>query len=162
MTDRQQLQHLFQFDLWSTGKLARLYMKEEPFYEQKSVLSLLSHIINTQNIWFGRLFPHPAFQSSSEAWDPIAPEDLYPLAKESTQLWIDFVADHEVDLDIIISYQNSSNTSYVNSIRQICHHLIIHGQHHRAQVSLFLNNSDIIPPPMDYIHYARKHHPNQQ
>src|SRR5690554_88924 len=100
MTDRQQLQHLFQFDLWSTGKLARLYMKEEPFYEQKSVLSLLSHIINAQNIWFGRLFPHPAFQSSSAAWDLISPDELYPQAKESTQLWIDFVADHEVDLDI--------------------------------------------------------------
>src|SRR5690554_4049767 len=98
MTDRQQLQHLFQFDLWSTRTLVHLYMKEEPFYEQKSVLSLLSHIINAQQIWFGRLFPVSPL-TQMKAWDVIAPDDLVPNAKASTQLWIDFIADHEVDLD---------------------------------------------------------------
>lgn len=162
MTERQQLQHLFQFDLWSTGNLARIYMKEEPFIEQESVLSLLSHIVNAQNIWFDRLFPNFTFENRPTVWDLIYPDELYPKAKESTQQWIDFVADHDVNLDEIINYQNSSNVTFANSIRQICHHLIIHGQHHRAQISIFLRNSDIIPPPMDYIHYAREHHPKMQ
>src|SRR5690625_6523720 len=95
MTDRQQLQHLFQFDLWSTGILARLYMEKEPFYEQEPVLSQLSHIINAQNIWFDRLFPHHSQESSQQAWERFSAKDLYPKAKESTRKWIDFIADHE-------------------------------------------------------------------
>ena len=68
---------------------------------------------------------------------------------------MDFIADHEVDLDAEIHYQNSKGADYYNSAWEIINHLIIHGQHHRAQISLFLRNCDINPPAIDYIHYAR-------
>lgn len=154
MNDRQQLQHLIQFDLWCTRKLTRLFFKHEPFREQQATIAFLSHIINAQKIWFHRVVKLPLFEDV-DIWDEYDPDLLTKEAKDTSQLWMDLVADHEVDLDTVITYRNSQHVAYQNTIRQICHHLIIHGQHHRAQISIFLRNCDITPPQTDYIHYAR-------
>lgn len=154
MNDRQQLQHLIQFDLWCTRKLTDLFFKHEPFREQEAATAFLSHIINAQKIWFNRIVNLNLFDEV-DIWDEYSAEDLREEAKEISQLWMDLIADHEVDLDTVITYRNSQNVNYQNTIRQIFHHVIIHGQHHRAQISIFLRNCDITPPQIDYIHYAR-------
>lgn len=154
MDERQKLQHLFQFDLWCTKTLVDMVTEHTPFEEQEKSISLLSHIINAQKIWYRRVI-----KSSTEnevgVWDLHDLDILKPKAGKANQRWIDFIADHEVNLDTEIHYQNSSGTKYSNSIWEICNHLIIHGQHHRAQISLLLRNCDIKPPAIDYIYFAR-------
>ncbi|TVR14906.1 MAG: hypothetical protein EA391_11960, partial [Balneolaceae bacterium] len=90
-----------------------------------------------------------------DIWEEYETADIKREARQTTKKWLDLIADHEVDLDSVIHYNNSKGVGYSNSLWQICNHLIIHGQHHRAQISLFLRNSDIIPPAIDYIHYSR-------
>jgi len=152
--DRKQLLHLFQFDLWCTRKLTNLYFKHEPFAQQEAILAFISHIINAQKIWFQRMMPLPFFEDI-DVWFEYTPEEIKSEAKQTSQLWMDLLEDADVDLDKKITYQNSAQITFQNSIREICHHLIIHGQHHRAQISIFLNNCDIKPPSIDYIHFAR-------
>lgn len=117
-------------------------------------MAFISHIINAQKIWFQRMTPLPFFEDI-DVWYEYDPEEIKSEAKETSKLWMDLLKDSSVDLDKKITYQNSSRVTYRNSIREICHHLIIHGQHHRAQIAIFLNNCEITPPSIDYIHFAR-------
>jgi uncharacterized damage-inducible protein DinB len=154
MNERQKLQHLFLFDLWCSRKLVNLFQKNNPFKEQEACEAFLSHIINAQKIWFNRVIQLPA-DDDLTTWTEYNLEEIKQEAKETTQLWIDLIGDHEIDLDTNIHYKNSQGVDYHNSLWQICNHLIIHGQHHRAQISIFLRNCHINPPSIDYIHYAR-------
>lgn len=153
--DRQQLQHLFQFDLWCNRKLINLYFKHEPFAKQEAILAFISHIINAQKIWFQRMMPIPFFDDDIDVWFEYSADEIKGEAKQTSQLWMELLEDPDIDLDKKITYQNSIQVTFQNSIREICHHLVIHGQHHRAQISIFLNNCDINPPSIDYIHFAR-------
>lgn len=153
MDNRQKLQQLFRFDLWANRKLVDVILKQTPFDEQQVCISFLSHIINAQEIWFERVIGLDF--SDIEIWTEYPLDELKTKAKEANQKWIDLIGDHEVNMDTLIHYGNSKGVNFRNELWQICHHLIIHGQHHRAQISLFLRKCDIKPPPIDYIFYAR-------
>jgi uncharacterized damage-inducible protein DinB len=154
MDERQKLQHLFQFDLWCSHKLVNLFQSNEPFREQEACEAFLSHIINAQKIWFNRVIRLPA-DDDLDTWTEYLLNEMKLEAEEATQLWIDLIGDHEIDLNSRIHYKNSQGVDFSNELWQICNHLIIHGQHHRAQISIFLRNCDINPPSIDYIHFAR-------
>ncbi|NBC66625.1 MAG: hypothetical protein GVY07_13345 [Bacteroidetes bacterium] len=154
MDERQKMQHLFQFDLWCTNTLVDLVTENAPFKEQETCISLLSHIINAQKIWYRRVIKSST-ENEVAIWDDHDLEILKSKARKANQKWMDFIADHEVDLNTEIHYQNSNGASFNNTVWEICNHLIIHGQHHRAQISLYLRNCDIKPPAIDYIHFAR-------
>lgn len=151
--DRQKIQQLFQFDLWCTRKLTDFLENLDSFDEVVASTAFLSHIINAQEIWFHRVIGFE--DTSTEIWGEFPLDELKQEAKKTHQKWIDLIGDHEVDLDTVIHYQNSKGVNFKNSFWQICHHLIIHGQHHRAQISLLLRKCDITPPPIDYIYYTR-------
>ena len=153
MNERQKIQHLFQFDLWCTQNLTNFLLEKSPFTEFNNSISFLSHIINAQEIWFYRIVQQPP--PDIGIWTEYKPEDLPKVAREAHQKWLDLIGDHEVDLDSEIHYTNTKGVLFQNPIWQIAHHVIIHGQHHRAQISLLLRNCDIAPPPTDYIHYTR-------
>lgn len=153
MNDRQKLQHLFQFDLWCTRKLTNLFINKAPFSELSACAAFTSHIINAQEIWYNRVTDNSDL--SITTWTEYPLPDIKKHAKKAHKKWLNLIADHEVNLDTEIFYKNSSGTDFHNSIWQICQHLIIHGQHHRAQISIFLRKCDIKPPEIDYIHYAR-------
>lgn len=154
MDERQKIQHLFQFDLWSNRKLVDLVTENAPFNEQETCISLLSHIINAQKIWYRRVIKSST-EDEVDIWYEYDLSMLKSKARKANQRWMDFIADHEVDLNSEIHYRNSKGIDYTNSVWEIASHIIIHGQHHRAQISLFLRNCDIKPPAIDYIHYAR-------
>lgn len=151
--ERQKLQHLFSFDLWCTRKLTDLLIDSTPFEEKSACTAFLSHIVNAQEIWFNRVISLDF--ADVDPWEEYPVEELKKSARNSCQKWIDLIGDHEIDLDTEIHYQNSKGVNYKNPIWQICHHLVIHGQHHRAQISLLLRKGGIEPPPTDYIHYSR-------
>ena len=152
-SERQKLQYLFQFDLWCTRKLSDFLDEGEEFDEIVACRAFLSHIINTQEIWFHRVIGF--VDSDVETWGEFEPDEIKEEAKSIHKKWISLIGDHEVDMDSVIHYQNSKGVNYKSSLWQICHHLIIHGQHHRAQISLFLRKAGIEPPPIDFIHYSR-------
>ncbi|MEX0646212.1 MAG: DinB family protein [Balneolaceae bacterium] len=153
MDERQKIQQLFQFDLWCNRRLAGLVMDEAPFPELETCISLLSHIINAQEIWFYRVVKIPA--PDIVIWGKHEPEELTDKAEQAHQKWVDLIGDHEADLETEIHYAKTKGQNFQNSLWQIAHHLIIHGQHHRAQISLLLRKCDIVPPPIDYIYYTR-------
>lgn len=154
MNDRQRLQQLFMFDLWCTRKLTDLIIKNERFKERTACAAFLSHIITAQKIWYSRVTGQSA-DLDLDHWMEYEVNELKSKARKSIQKWMDLIGDHDVNPDKIIQYHNSKGVEYQNTIWEICQHLIIHGQYHRAQISLLLRNSDIKPPNTDFISYAR-------
>lgn len=153
MDNRQSIQRLFIFDLWCTRKLTDFIRDSSEFREQASTTAFLSHIINAQRIWFNRVIDIKT--ADTDPWHEYPIDDIKQEAKSVHKLWIDLIGDHDMDMDARIVYQNSAGMNFVNSFSEICQHLILHGQHHRAQISLLLSRSGIKPPPIDYIHYLR-------
>ncbi len=160
MDDRQKIQKLFLFDLWCTRKLCDLLERSDEFEDKPACIAFLSHIVNAQKIWFHRVIEFEV--GEPDTWEEYPVDELRRVAKKANRKWMDLVADHEVDLDTEIFYRNTKGVGYQNALWQICHHLIIHGQHHRAQISLLLRKSGIDPPPIDYIHYTRSNRSSQQ
>jgi len=154
MDERQKLQQLFLFDIWSTHKMIEVIRENIPFDGEKECISLLSHIVNAQKIWFSRVVA-VSTDANLDIWTEYEISNLKQKSKKANKAWIELVGDHEVDIDQLIKYKNSKGVEYFNSVWEICNHLIIHGQHHRAQISLMLKNSGIEPPLLDYADYTR-------
>lgn len=151
---RQSIQRLFIFDLWCSRKLTDFIEETGEFREFETCVSFLSHIVNAQQIWFDRILGIDI--NDTEPWDEIDIGLIKSEAGEIHKRWIDLIGDHDLDLESRIVYQNSGGVTCINSITDICNHIILHGQHHRAQISLLLSRSGISPPSIDYINYARK------
>lgn len=154
MDSRQSIQRLFIFDLWCTRELTDLIKASGEFKERKACIALMSHIINSQRIWFDRVLSIKI--ADVNLWNKITIEEMKQQAREAHQLWIDLIGDHEMDIATQIVYQNFAGINYKNTFIEICNHLILHGQHHRAQISLLLSRSEITPPSIDYIHFLRQ------
>jgi uncharacterized damage-inducible protein DinB len=153
MNDRQSLQKLFIFDLWCTRKIADLLLEKKDFKSRPACAAFLSHIINAQRIWYGRVLDRDI--TNIDLWEEFDVADIKKKAKKVHKQWIDLIGDHDLDLDTKLVYQNTKGVTYSSQFGDICTHLILHGQHHRAQINLFLGQSDIEAPPIDYIHYTR-------
>lgn len=155
MTDsRQSVQKLFIFDLWCTRKLTDLLTEREEFSSRPACIAFLSHIINAQRIWFDRVLDLNI--ATSDLWHSFTLTEIKPEAKEIHQMWIDLIGDHDMDMEAEITYQNTNGVTFQNRFHEICSHVILHGQHHRAQINLLLRQAGIQPPAIDYIHYLRR------
>lgn len=111
----------------------------------------LSHVIHAQEIWLDRINGEkPVVQQ----WDTMPAKDIRLKAEQHTQEFLKIVS--ASDTSRIIHYTNSRGETFTNSVEEIIQHVIIHGQHHRAQISLLLRQMDIAPPPTDLIFYLRQ------
>ena len=152
ISERQKLQRLFQFDLWCSRKLNSIFRSGFECDQTPACRAFLSHIINVQNKWFDRVTGEDT--TPVYLWEDIDPADLNAKARKIHGKWMDLVGDHEVDLDSTIYWMNEKGVEYSGTLQQICNHIIIHGQHHRAQIALLLMKCGSAPPEIDYIHYA--------
>jgi uncharacterized damage-inducible protein DinB len=117
------------------------------------MMRLLSHVILAQVIWLMRL-KGEAYQGL-DFWKVMSVEELEKMIEEDYKNWKKYLASI-ADLDVEVSYTNSSGNPYTNKIKDIIFHVINHGSHHRAQISILLRQKGISPPPIDYIFSIRE------
>jgi len=151
MEQRQALQLLFTYDLWCTRKLLDHINEHAPFKKDVACLAFLAHIVNIQEIWFSRVIS-TSF-SETEKWDEYKPGELRKKAKKQNKKWLDLIGDHEVELESEIIFFTEKRVKKRAVLKDICKHLVIHGEFHRGQILLFLRNCDIKPPMIDYSAY---------
>lgn len=151
MDERQKLQRLFQFDLWCTRKLTGFMYSDMKCNEKPACMAFLSHIVNVQQNWYNRVTDSET--EPVDVWFEYDPSELRMKARQIQIKWIDLIGDHDVDLNSLVYFRNSEGVEYTALLRQICHHLIIHGQHHRAQITLLFRKCGIEPPALDYADY---------
>lgn len=142
---------LIEYDEWANKAMYALLKEHTPAEgEQPDFIirmnSMFRHLLEAQLIWHGRItgvaFKSPAAVKKGYLQKMIQenPPKLKALIPWGARL---------------INYQNSKGESFQNSVDEILTHLIIHGQHHRAQIALLFRQNGIAPPPTDLIFYIR-------
>lgn len=154
MNTADQLKKLYKYDFWANKKVAAVFEIKSSIQLQQAY-SLFSHIRASQQIWLQRI------QGNSTGDIQLWPEETNPEndLQELTTLheqWLRLLAEKDAGLDETVSYTNSKGTAFGTPLTGILHHVIIHGQHHRAQIAPLLREAEITPPPTDFIFYLRE------
>jgi uncharacterized damage-inducible protein DinB len=151
------LTDLFRYTRWANERmldaLRDVGPPEDGDGEIDEALTLFSHLLRAQSIWWGRVTGDDE-AAALALWEQ---DDLDACAARSTRSinrWQDLLASG--DLTRTVRYRNSSGTAYENTLRDLAHHVVNHGTHHRAQIARLLRQSGLTPPGTDYIFYLRE------
>lgn len=156
MKDADRLRRLFNYDDWSNRQILSCLdeIQTDEFNYTAKTKSLMSHLLAAQELWHRRIMGLEV--QGFEIWPDFNREEMWEKSSTLYQFWQKLVDENKDKLDRMISYTNSSGTAYETGLSDILHHLIIHGQHHRAQIAVWLREGNIQPPPTDFIFYTRQ------
>lgn len=153
MKPADRLQRLFQYDDWASGKVLAVLEANSQFETRNKAVTLFAHLLNAQRIWHRRI--------KGEGFDDLDLWPEYTLA-QCTEIyrtmpseWSEVLKTHSDNPDAIISYKNTKGEAHKSPLSDILHHLIIHGQHHRAQMAALFREAGITPPATDFIYFTR-------
>ena len=141
---------LISYDGWANKRILDTIAATTPNSE---CLKLMSHVLQAQRVWAHRVLDkEPIF----EIWPNYTLEECQSFC-ESNQVLLAGVA---TQIERKIEYKNSKGDVFSNKVADIFQHLIIHGQHHRAQIAFLLRQNEIEPPITDYIFFLRENSEN--
>lgn len=154
MTDKNNFKQLFTYDFWANKRIANT-LQSQLFDTSKKCMNFLAHIRAAQQIWHARIKGEPT--TDIELWpqNEYVDDSIQMLKKVHTH-WVTLLDINKGKLDQEISYKNSKGVQFNTPLDGILHHVIIHGQHHRAQIASLLRQSGIDPPATDFIFYLRE------
>jgi uncharacterized damage-inducible protein DinB len=143
--------HLFNYNNQATKEtIQSIKLLPEP---SDRIISLISHIIAAQEIWFNRTINK---NHDITPWEVYSNNECSEKSDLITERWINFL-EHTSDdgLDKIIHYTNTVGDKYENTVKDIITHVINHSSYHRAQIALLLKDAGGKPAVTDYIVYQR-------
>jgi len=150
-----QFVRLFAYDAHTNKTVFDVVRDHTDFPERPDSIQMLHHVVRVQELWFGRM-----------TGDESEEVDLWPENVDLSSLdgafhhwkrrWRDLLERERGSLDRTVSYSNSSGRSCKNQLSDLLHHVVIHGQHHRAQLAKMLRRGDVEPPKTDFIFYLRE------
>src|SRR5699024_5448262 len=105
-------------------------------------------------LWYTRITEKSA-EITPAIWPDYDLSTAHQVLNTSSEKWKALLKSRESHINHYISYQNSSGSTFETPLTDILHHVIIHVQHHRAQIAILLRLADIDPPPTDFIFFSR-------
>lgn len=153
MTENERLERLLKYDRWASLKISRVLSITGNFKKMEESLGLLAHLVASQRLWYLRVTGEDT--GERQFWPQENLDDIHDEIEEMHTTWIDFLHSELWDPEKTVSYKNSKGEPYETPLGDILHHLVIHGQHHRAQISQLLRQSEITPPATDFIYFTR-------
>ncbi len=139
---------LYKYDKWANELVVEVVAKEVETKRFSEVNRHFSHLLIAQHVWFGRISGN---LSSLGIWDRLTVAEMQKLISENPKSF-QAIKSHQNE---IISYKNSKGVSFESKVDDILMHLIIHSQHHRAQIAILLRELGITPPATDFIYFTR-------
>lgn len=152
MNASDQLLRLFEYDQWANQKVIAFLEDHSNFDTFDQALRYLSHLITSEQIWYLRVIGE---EYSGVFWPDLSLHECRSLADKMGEKWLQYLTKNTETLNRTITYRNSSGEVFETALIDIMHHLVIHGQHHRAQIAVILRQADIPPPPTDFIFFTR-------
>ncbi len=153
MNSVDRLHRLYDYDAWASRSVLDVLGRHEDADNHGEALKLFSHLLGAQELWYARIVG--ADYSGLEVWPDYSLEKCRELFPEVADRWHKLIEEKESELDRKIEYQNSSGVPFETALSDIFYHVIIHGQHHRAQIAKVLRKDDIKPPATDFIFFTR-------
>lgn len=142
------LKELFVYSHQMNQQLCML-LTQQPAPERS--ITLMSHIINAQEIWNSRL---ETISIQRGVWDVHRADQLLQMDQMNELKTMHIL--ELVDLGSTLQYRNSKGEEFVNTAKDILFHMVNHATHHRGQIATDLRIHGIPPLAMDYIFYKRK------
>jgi uncharacterized damage-inducible protein DinB len=143
---------LFRYTRWANDRVLDTMQAAEAVPER--AVELLSHLLRTQDVWYGRI--EKTDHADLDFWEKDSLAACAERAEASAQRWETGLDGWTAeDLDKSIAYTNSKGTRFETPLRDLLSHVVNHGTHHRAQIALVLREADIAPPATDYIFFVR-------
>ena len=143
---------LLQYTHWANDRVLEALHSADAVPER--ILELMSHLLRTQDVWYGRVANTD--HARLDFWVVDDLDTCVDRAEASMERWRALVADRADRLDQPVTYTNSSGTEFETALRDILRHVVNHGTHHRAQIALLLREVGISPPATDYIYFVRE------
>jgi uncharacterized damage-inducible protein DinB len=141
----EELLRLLDQSLWANRTwIEYVYSQPEP---EKRPLELLSHIMLGERVWFERIEGEQKTQSFFEV---LAKEELLRGIEENRRTFDRLVATR---LEEDIRFRRGSGEEYHARVRDIVHHLLTHGYHHRGQLALHYASKGVKYPNTDHINW---------
>lgn len=154
MTDINRLKQLFNYDRWANRRVARA-LDGAPLNSESEAVRLMAHIGASQQIWYRRIMGGST--DAIELWPGDQPiQAVVKQLEEMHRAWRELLDGPSFDAARTISYRNTKGIPFDTTAGGILHHLIIHGQHHRAQAATLLRQGGSTPPATDFIFYLRE------
>lgn len=150
---RENFATLFDYNRWATDRILDT-MQGAPHLPDQA-LELLSHLLRTQDVWYGRI--KQTDHADLDFWTTDSLSTCVERFDDSTRRWMHLVREvASNDTEMTVEYTNSKGTPFETPFRDLLTHVVNHGTHHRAQIALVLRKAEVAPPPTDYIFYVRK------
>ena len=125
-------------------------LQENPEMFSGKIRLLISHTLNAHHIWNNRIIGGSAKYS---VWQNLDLIDLKTVNAVNLETSLQIIC--EMDLNRIISYENSRGEKFTNKLVEIMFHIINHSTYHRGQLISLLKNEGVEPIITDYIYYKR-------
>ncbi|MEQ8524292.1 DinB family protein [Gracilimonas sp.] len=142
------LNKLFAYDHWANRRIIEAFQKLNDSEARSNVGQLFSHLLAAQVIWMSRITGE---KTDLEIWPELSVQEMKALIDENNEKLIALISKKEEG----ITYHNSKGEAFENKVGDILTHLIIHGQHHRAQIAKLLREAGVKPPGTDYLFFIR-------
>ncbi|MGN8225473.1 DinB family protein [Gracilimonas sp. BCB1] len=143
-----EFEKLFEYDRWANKKILLAIQELDEGERREEAIGLLSHILAAQKVWMNRITGE---NTAVDIWPEFSETEITQIMQENTEKLKGIGAQS----DKTITYQNSKGKEFNNAVGDILTHLVIHGQHHRAQIAKLIREAGQTPPGTDYIFFLR-------
>lgn len=144
---------LYSYDIWANDQILLTLQNNLNFPEADEAIAYYSHIAGAQEVWYNRIESQST--DKLDIWPDYGLSEGLQKLKTLSEKWKLLIGNNRSSLDNVIAYQNSKGKAFETQLSDILQHLIIHGQHHRAQIAVLLRNAKITPPATDFIFFSR-------
>ncbi len=141
----------FAYHHWANKELLNALASSD-LKEEGDTYELISHLFNADFVWMSRLTNNPSLLKG--IWDKHTLIELHEMAELDEKLYCDYL-NSDFDPSKTISYINSKEEPFTNTVEEILSQVIIHGAYHRGQIAKKIKQSGMLPPNTDYIIYVR-------
>jgi uncharacterized damage-inducible protein DinB len=158
------LQRMAAYNRWANGRLyaACADLDEGSYFAARpsffgSIHRTLNHILVADRIWLARVAGEPLAALPLDAELYSGRNELRAAREAEDERLLGLVDGlDEAGLDRRIDYANSKGLQFSHELALVLQHLFNHQTHHRGQVHDMLSGTDVPPPPLDLMIYARE------
>lgn len=124
--------------------------------DDPEALRLISHVLAAERVWMRRL--KTGDSSDLGIWPELSPGECADLLASNVEAYRAYLASLDAtSLDRRVGYRNSAGREFHTPVREILHHVLLHGSHHRGQIARRLRAAGHEPVNMDFITFVREH-----
>lgn len=130
----------FEFDRYANLRWIAAIEKAD-LTHHAAIRKLLCHILNVHHIWNSRLYGEPA---DSGPWDDLPSQFWKKCADDNYRSSVRYI-EHE-SLTAVIDFTSLEGEQFSKPDRDILFHILMHNQHHRAQIAQLMRQAGKEPP----------------